>query len=185
MHRNPLKALLDKYNPTDIEEQFAKQRMLDFLDTCTDCFERSCTLGHFTASSWLVNSDLSKVLLMHHKKLNLWLQLGGHCDGDNNVMRVSLKEAREESGINNIIPLKEDVFDIDMHLIPQINQESPHYHFDIRFLLKVDGNDDVLANSESNALQWFAPEVEVLPTTHSSIIRMLNKWNMYKKKYTY
>jgi len=123
MQRNFLKTLLENYWPTHIEEQVAKRQMLEFLDACKDCFERSCRIGHFTASSWLTNADCTKVLLTHHKKLDRWLQLGGHCDGDANVMRVAIKEAREESGIDRIVPLQEDIFDLDVHLIPQIQQE--------------------------------------------------------------
>ena len=181
MHRNYLKNLLEIYNPICIEEKIVKRRMLEFLTVCTNCFERSCMLGHFTASSWLVNSNLSKVLLMHHKKLDKWQQLGGHCDGDGNVLRVSIKEACEESGIDHIVPLEENIFDIDMHLTPQIKQEPPHYHFDIRFLLKVNGNDKVTMNQESKSLIWFSPDKRMLPTSSTSILRMLGKWNQYRE----
>ncbi|NRA73566.1 MAG: NUDIX hydrolase [Rickettsiales bacterium] len=156
--------------------------MLDFLERCEDCFDRSCRVGHFTASSWLVSKDLSKVLLMHHKKLNFWVQLGGHCDGDSNVMRVAVKEACEESGIKDITPLRDDIFDIDMHLIPQIKQDQPHYHFDIRFLLKTN-HDNLVMNDEANSLRWFAPDKENLPTSSPSILRMLNKWRQYKERF--
>jgi len=183
MHRKILKNLLEKYNPTYAEERVAKQQMLDFIDTCANCFERSCVVGHFTASSWLVSSDFSKVLLMHHKKLNRWLQLGGHCDGDSDVTRVSIKEAQEESGIDNIVLLQENIFDIDIHLIPQIRQELPHYHFDVRFLLKVEGDDTVTINHESNHLKWFDAETRTFPTSNPSVLRMLDKWKSSCKNF--
>ena len=181
MHRNFLKNLLNEYDSEYVEEQIVKQHMLNFLEYSEDCFDRSCRVGHFTASSWLVNKDLSKILLMHHKKLNLWVQLGGHCDGDNNVMRVAIKEACEESGINDIMPLQENIFDIDMHLIPQIKQEMPHYHFDVRFLLKT-SDDKLTVNEEAHSLQWFIPDEKNIPTSSPSILRMLNKWKQCKKK---
>ena len=180
MSREYLKSLLEKYYPTHVEEKVVKIQMLNFLKFCKDCFERSCRIGHFTASSWLVNKDLSKILLMHHKKANRWLQLGGHCDGDSNVLRVAIKEACEESGIDNIILLQEGIFDIGMHLIPQVKQELPHYHFDIRFLLKA--NDDKLTmNEEAYALKWFIPDEKEIPTSGSSILRMLSKWKKCKE----
>jgi len=180
MHRDYLKRLLQQYNPVNVEEQVVKRQMLDFLKTCEDCFERSCIIGHFTASAWLVNRDLSKILLMHHKKANRWLQLGGHCDGDGNLLRVAIKEAREESGIKDIMPIHENIFDIGMHLIPQFKQELPHYHFDVRFLLKA--NDDKLTmNEEANSLKWFISDVKALPTSNYSILHMLEKWKQYQK----
>jgi 8-oxo-dGTP pyrophosphatase MutT (NUDIX family) len=177
MHRNLLKKLLENYSPIYPNEQTTKKLMLDFLATCEDCFSRSCGLGHFTASALLLNSDCSRILLLHHKKLGKWFQPGGHCDGDSDVLRVAIKEAREESGIDNIIPLQESIFDIDMHLIPQLGQESPHYHFDICFLLKTNGNDEVKINYESTSLKWFEPDEKTLPTSDESVLRMLEKWN--------
>ena len=180
MHRQSLKNLLNQYQPIYQEEQFVKNQMLDLLSNCPDCFERSCRVGHFTASSWLVNKDLSKILLIHHKKLDQWIQLGGHCDGDSDIRKVALKEACEESGIDDIKILEENIFDIDMHLIPQIKQDAPHYHFDVRFLLQAN-NDKLTINEEAHSLEWFAPDKKKLPTSSPSILRMLEKWHQYKK----
>ena len=133
MHRDNLKQLLINFKPDDGKEKVHKTQMLDFLSEHKDCFERTCSIGHFTGSCWLLNQNLDQALLLHHKKLDKWLQLGGHCDGDSNLLNVALKEAREESGINDIEPVQNTIFDIDIHLIPQINDEKPHYHYDIRF----------------------------------------------------
>ena len=183
MHRNFLKKLLENYLPVYAEEKECKKRMLSFLSAYPDCFLRSCLPGHFTASAWLVNADHSKILLMHHKKLNKWLQPGGHCDGDGDLLRVAIKEAREESGIDNVVPIQKSIFDIDMHLIPQIGTELPHYHFDIRFLLKVDGDGALKINSESKALKWFEPNNGDFLTSETSILRMLKNWQVLAKAY--
>jgi 8-oxo-dGTP pyrophosphatase MutT (NUDIX family) len=87
-----------------------------FLRTHADAFERSNQAGHFTGSAWLVSSDGTRVLLMHHRKLDRWLQPGGHADGDADLARVALREAQEETGMADI-RLDGGIFDIDRHRI--------------------------------------------------------------------
>lgn len=176
MKRSMLKSALQNYVPTDPQEQTFKQQMLEFIDAHEDCFERSLAIGHITASCWLLNKDGSKALLMHHTKLNNWFQLGGHCDGDPDVLAVAIKEAQEESGILGIVPVSADIFDIDIHLIPENKKEKAHYHYDVRFLLHVTGDEHIVQNEESKALRWFGTERAALPSQHPSIIRMFNKW---------
>ncbi|MBI2774893.1 NUDIX hydrolase [Candidatus Dependentiae bacterium] len=132
-------------------------------------------MGHITASAWLLNNDYSQVLLMHHAKLNLWVQLGGHCDGESDVLGVAIKEAQEESGIMGIAPVSTEIFDIDIHLIPANKKEQEHYHYDVRFLLSVTSNESFVQNAESKELKWFGMNDE-LPTESRSIMRMIEKW---------
>lgn len=178
MHRDYLKQLLARYNPTQSEQRF-KQDMLEFIYNTPLCFERTHESGHITASAWLLNNDYSQALLMHHAKLNQWFQLGGHCDGDSDVLRVAIKEAQEESGIMNIVPVSTEIFDIDIHLIPENAKEKAHYHYDVRFLLKVDGAEEIQRNSESKELKWFGKEKLLLPTQSPSVVRMFEKWKQY------
>ncbi len=175
MKKVQLINLLQQYSSGYIEELNYKTRMLEVLNICDDCFERGCRVGHFTASSWLLDHQLRRVLLMHHVKLDRWLQLGGHCDGNYNVLSVAIKEAQEESGIKNITALSDKIFDIDIHLTPQIKDDAPHYHFDIRFLLKVVETSQIVRNHEANALQWFDLHNDKLPVTDDSMQRMLVK----------
>lgn len=171
----PLAQLLADYNPLDQAEQEYKQIISDFLSRYSNAFERSLEVGHITASAWLVNKDNTKALLMHHRKLDMWVQLGGHCDGIADVLAVAIKEAQEESGIVNIEPVNSNIFDIDVHLIPENKKEKAHYHYDIRFLLKVTGDEDFIQNEESCALAWFEQR-DTLPTKERSVMRMFEKW---------
>lgn len=178
MHCTKLLTLLHAYNPHDKDEQRHKKVIESFVKMHKDCFERSLAIGHITASSWLVNKENTQALLLHHKKLNLWLQLGGHCDGDPDVLAVALKEAQEESGIIGIQPVQQTIFDIDVHLIPANKKEKEHYHYDIRFLLQVMSDETVIQNHESNELRWIAKNQYALPTQNRSIVRMFEKWHM-------
>jgi 8-oxo-dGTP pyrophosphatase MutT (NUDIX family) len=170
---NSLKNLLEKYNPSDIYEQNHKKNMISFLNEHPNCFERSCLQGHFTGSCWLLSRDKQKALIMHHKKLNIWVQLGGHCDGDKDVLQVALKEAMEESGIHSISPLSHEIFDIDIHPIPERKNEPAHIHLDVRFLLGVDDDENFTQNDESFELKWLDIHDENFPPY---LERMVKKW---------
>src|SRR5215510_11521790 len=89
-----------------------------FVAANPNCFERSLQIGHVTGSAWIVDLDRTHALLTHHRKLNKWLQLGGHADGDPDILRVALREAREESNLDAIRPVSENIFDVDIHVIP-------------------------------------------------------------------
>ena len=171
-----LSELLTRYNPIDETEQKYKETILTFLKQYPNAFERSLEVGHICASAWLVNKDNTKALLMHHKKLNIWVQLGGHCDGNTDALAVAIKEAQEESGIMNIEPVQSGIFDIDIHLIPENKKEKAHYHYDIRFLLQVMSDEDFVQNEESHELAWIDKNQKKLPTNERSVTRMFDKW---------
>jgi 8-oxo-dGTP pyrophosphatase MutT (NUDIX family) len=183
MHRKNLREKLKRYNPEDETEITDRAKMLDFLNSHGDCFERSLSIGHFTGSCWLINRNETKFLLTLHKKIGRWLQLGGHADGDHDLARVSLKEAYEESGLRNIELLSDEIFNIGIHLIPEYKEIPTHYHYDVRFLLKTtDNEEDIQISDESNDLRWFE-EVSVLPADSGiNIPRMFEKWKNLQRK---
>jgi ADP-ribose pyrophosphatase YjhB (NUDIX family) len=114
-------------------------------------------------------------LLTHHFKLDRWLQLGGHADGDPDILRVALSEAREESGLESIRPLSDAVFDVDVHPIPARGNEPRHLHYDVRFLLEADADAPLIISSESKDLAWVSlAEINQI-AVERSIARMVAK----------
>lgn len=177
MHRNNLKQLLTEYFPSSIEEQEYKKRFLALLENRSDCFERSCIEpGHITASAWVLNHTGEQVLLLHHAKLDFWMQPGGHCDGDYNALDVALKEVNEETGLISCEPVSHAIFDIDIHSIPARSNEAAHYHYDVRFLIRCKHDEKLLQNHESKGLNWFGKDNSKLPNQQLSITRMFDKW---------
>jgi 8-oxo-dGTP pyrophosphatase MutT (NUDIX family) len=150
-------------------------RFLDLLEH-PRAYHRDHLPGHMTGSTWIVNLEKNRVLLTHHAKLNRWLQPGGHADGDEDIFQVALKEAEEETGLQNLIRGGSDIFDIDIHLIPERKGFPAHDHYDIRFLFFADAEETLLLSEESHALAW-VPLTELVDATegNDSILRMAAK----------
>lgn len=176
MHRNKLLELLKEYRPSSEEENKAKDDIITFINDHHNCFDRELEKGHITGSSWLLNKQGDKALLMHHMKLDRWFQPGGHADGDSNILAVAIKEAQEESGINAIEAVDGSIFDIDIHLIPENSKDKSHFHYDIRFLLQVKSDEELSNNGESKELRWMNRGDISSLTQEESVVRMLRKW---------
>jgi hypothetical protein len=159
LHRKPLLDLLERYLARHPDERMCVDHVRQFVRANPDCFLRSCIDGHLTASAWIISEDYTSFLLTHHAKLGRWLQLGGHADGNPDLVAVALGEAREESGMQAFalaamsgddLPL-----DIDVHLIPARGAEPAHLHHDVRYLLVAARDQALRISSESLDLRWF------------------------------
>jgi 8-oxo-dGTP pyrophosphatase MutT (NUDIX family) len=176
MHRKVLLDLLAGYRRRYPEEAPVVERFVAFVAASPDCFKRSLMQGHVTGSAWLVNQRGSHVLLTHHRKLDLWIQLGGHADGHPNVLEVAWQEAREESGIDSIQPVATDVFDIDIHAIPARGDEPEHFHYDVRFVFRADDSENYTVSAESHDLEWVEITRLQEKTADETMLRMAGKW---------
>ncbi|MBN8895819.1 MAG: NUDIX hydrolase [Rhodanobacter sp.] len=148
----------------------------DFAQTHADAFERGNPVAHFTGSAWLVSADGERVLLMHHRKLDRWLQPGGHADGDTDLARVALREAEEETGLAGL-HVDGGIFDVDRHRIPARADEPEHWHYDLRYVVRASADESFVVNAESHALAWRpVNEVAADETLDTSLRRMARKW---------
>jgi 8-oxo-dGTP pyrophosphatase MutT (NUDIX family) len=148
----------------------------DFADSHADCCDRTCPPGHFTGSAWVVSADGERALLLHHRKLDRWLQPGGHADGDGDLASVALREAEEETGLPGL-RIEGAVFDLDRHLIPARGSEAAHYHYDVRFVVRAGGDEGFTVSEESHALRWLpVSEIAADPRADESVRRMARKW---------
>ncbi len=144
--------------PDDEVQVLLADRFLRHLETGPSAFERTTVAGHFTASALVSNNAMDRVLLTLHAKLGLWLQLGGHADGNSDLASVALKECEEESGLTKLLlfPLEPLIFDLDLHSIPARKQDPEHLHFDVRFLVIADQSESLVITPESKDLRWVA-----------------------------
>lgn len=181
MHRRPFLQLLEDYRSRHPDEAEVVDQFEQFVSQHDDCFERTCVPGHLTGSAFLVDGSGEKLLLTHHRKLDLWLQLGGHADGDSDLLQVALKEVAEESGLpaDSVVPIDTEIFDLDIHAIPARKSDPEHLHYDVRFLLRHCGDEHYRVGEESNDLAWATLASLDRYTTEKSIVRMAGKWRRH------
>lgn len=158
-----------------------------FIRREPQCLERACAEGHITASALIVNPSRDKVLLTLHAKLGMWVQLGGHVDGEHDIAAAALREAQEESGREEIyfldwesvllsggsaVPLP---FDCDIHEIPARKTEAAHKHFDLRYLFVLDDSLPLVISEESKDLRWLRLDEAEHLTQEPSMLRQFAK----------
>jgi 8-oxo-dGTP pyrophosphatase MutT (NUDIX family) len=179
--REALVGLLDRYETRHPDEGKTLDRIRALLSNREDAFQRSCfEPGHITSSAWIVSRESGAALFTHHRKLERWLQLGGHADGETDVLVSALREAAEESGLSGFHALPRvggpEILDVDVHAIPARKDEPAHEHHDIRFLLEVSEDQPIVrAERESKEIRWFTPEEVAARFDEESILRMARK----------
>lgn len=174
--RTAIRQALARYARQWPQEADVVQSFAHFLDEADTVFVRAHLSGHFTASSWLVDRSGERILLTHHRKLERWLQLGGHADGDLDLARVALREAEEESGLTDL-QVDAAIFDLDRHWIPERGDVPGHWHYDVRYVVHARGSEDYVVSEESHDLAWRRiDEVLADASSDESMRRMARKW---------
>lgn len=155
--RRALLADLARHRPADEKERRDLEAIVALVEGIKGCFSRShFDPGHLTASAFILDLSSGKVLLHHHRRLDRWLQMGGHLDPGETPVEAALREAREESGLGELeLPLSSP-FDVDVHPIPAGKGEPAHLHFDLRWIAATRDPAGIAADlSESFDLRWF------------------------------
>jgi len=139
-----------------IDLRSAREQMRVLLVDRPAPLDRAERPGHLTGSALVVHSDLERTLVLFHTKLQIWVQPGGHADGDANLAAVALREATEETGINGLAvwPL---AVDLDIHEVRPPKEDS-HFHHDVRFVVIAPEGAEIDANHESEAQLWVRPD---------------------------
>lgn len=158
-----------------------------FLEACElagdNPYCRSTLYGHITASAFVVSPDFDQCVLVHHGVLDRWLQPGGHCDGEPDIIAAAVREVEEETGLKpeRVFPA---IFDLDCHPIPErpSKAEPAHNHYDIRFLMVADPADKVTISDESHDVCWVSLGAVASLQTDQSVLGMVDKisqWRSY------
>ncbi|MBB1471620.1 NUDIX hydrolase [Luteimonas sp. MC1782] len=159
------------------DEGDAARVFIELLRDREDPFLRTRLAGHFTASAFVVSADGGRTLLTHHRKLDRWLQPGGHADGDRDLARVALREAEEETGLIGLA-VEGGIFDLDRHWIPARNEVPGHWHHDVRYVVRAGADERYVVSDESHALAWrdIAAVAADDDGIDPSLRRMARKW---------
>ena len=158
-----LRAQIEAFAPYNEQEEADRRQMLADMDCFSDLLTRENATAHFTASCWIVNPDRTKVLMAYHNLYQSWAWLGGHADGDEDLLAVALKEVREESGIKNVRPASEDIFSLEVLTVDghvkRGKYVSSNLHLNVTYLLIADDTDNLTVKPDENSgVKWFTPE---------------------------
>jgi ADP-ribose pyrophosphatase YjhB (NUDIX family) len=176
MNREQLIRDLNDYQARiDPREARLRERILRFVERHENCASRSLRRGHLTGSAWVVDPSLRQTLLTHHRRLEMWVQPGGHVEEDGDMREAAWREAREESGLSSVTSPLASIFDVDVHVIPGRKTEVRHLHYDIRYLFVADPAEPLTATWESRELRWVELEKIGELTEEESIARMVRK----------
>lgn len=172
-----VRSALARYAGLWPDEAMVAEAFLALLSDPQDPFVRDRLSGHFTGSAWVVSADGRRTLLTHHRKLDRWLQPGGHADGDRDLAQVALREAQEETGVHGLHLEDGAIFDLDRHWIPERGAVPGHWHFDVRYVVRAGADERFVVSEESHDLAW--REITAVaddPASDESMRRMAGKW---------
>lgn len=154
---------LKRYTPYNDQEAAELHLMLDFLAHGEYPFHRTNTTAHFTASAWIVNPARTKVLMVYHNLYDSWSWVGGHADGEADLLAVALKEAREETGIEHIRPVSDEPFSVEILTVSGHEKRGKyvpsHLHHNVTYLVEADESDVLRVKPDENSgVAWFTLE---------------------------
>ncbi len=168
--REKLLKSIKKYKPFNEQEEMDKTLILNWIENNENAFLRENAVAHITASAWVVNKDRSKVLMVYHNIYNPWSWLGGHADGETDLLSVAVREVKEEAGISNVRPVSDEIFSlesltVDGH-VKKGKYVSSHLHLNVTYLLEADSEESVsIKEDENSGVAWFSPEEALKKST--------------------
>jgi len=182
--------IIQEYKPINEQEVIDKKAILQFLSRNSDAFLRDNLVAHFTSSAIVLDKTFTKVLFIHHNLYNSWGWVGGHNDGDKDFLHVAIKEAKEETGVVNIVPFIDEPIGIDSIYVPNHIKKGKwvpdHLHMNLTFLLIADTSDTLhIKEDENSGVKWFEIEEALSIITEPRMLpiykKLFNKAKNIKK----
>lgn len=176
-----LKEKIEKYVPYNEQEKNDKKIMLQYLEQFDNILTRKNEFAHFTASSWVLNKEKTKVLMIYHNIYQSWAWTGGHADGESDLLQTAIRELREETGVQNVKVLDDNIFSLEVICVnghvKKGKYVSSHVHLNLTYLLEVDENEKLQIKEDENSNVKWIP-IEEIPK------KVNEKWieeNIYQK----
>ena len=168
--REELIRQLAAYTPYNEQEARDRETILHMLETTEDIFLRENLLAHMTSSAWVQDFKHRHILMAYHNIYQSWAWLGGHADGNEDLLQVAIKEVREESGIRNVRPVTDRIFSIEVLTVDGHEKKGvyvpSHLHLNVTYLLEADRDESVQVKTDENsAVGWFTPSEAVEKST--------------------
>lgn len=161
---------LETYKPYNEQEEQDKKEFLRRLKSGEELYTRENASAHITVSGWVLNKEHNKVLMVYHNIYDSWSWLGGHADGEQDLLRVAIKEVKEESGIERVEPVSEDIFSLEILCVNGHEKRgqyiSSHLHLNVTYLLEAEEAQDIHCKPDENSnVGWFGLEEAVEKST--------------------
>lgn len=185
MDLKQLAEAIQQYQPVNEQEEKDKNVMLHLLRTQPDILERSNQAAHFSASSWLLNKEHTKVLLIYHNIYHSWAWTGGHADGEADLLQVAVREAQEETGVCDIRALSDEIFSLEVLTVDGHEKRgsyvSSHLHLNVTYLLEADEAEVLrIKPDENSGVKWFTFDEALEACSESWMIERIYKKLMKK-----
>lgn len=170
-----LKNNIEKFIPYNEQEEVDKKIMLNYIKDFDDVLTRQNEYGHFTSSAFVLNKDRSKILMAYHRIYNSWAWVGGHSDGDNDLLYVAMKETKEETGIKNVVPISKDIYSLELINVNGHEKRGKyvgsHVHLNVTYLLEADENEEIhIKEDENSGVRWI-PINKILESSSEPWVR--------------
>lgn len=185
-----LRQQLEQYRPYNAQEEKDREVILRYMDTFDNLSTRENEFAHFTASAWLVNKERTKVLMAYHNIYQSWSWVGGHADGDEDLLRVSIKEAKEETGITHVEPVSNEIYSIEILGVPAHVKKgkhvATHVHLNVTYLLEADEHELTHIKPDENSdIGWFELDQAIEASTEPEMKVVYRKLNEKLRINTY
>ena len=173
--------IIQNYKPKNQQEEYDRNQMLQFMKNNENYLDRENKMGHFTASMWTVNKERTKTLMVYHNLYDSWSWIGGHADGMEKLCEVALKELCEETGVESVRLINEDVFSLETLVVNGHMRKGiwvpSHLHFNLTFWAEAEEFGVLTVKEDENsAVQWWTFEETLKVSTEQWMVE-----NIYKK----
>lgn len=177
-----LREMIERYAPCCEQEAQDKRMMLHYMDIFDDTLLRTNETAHFTASAWVVNLERNRLLMVYHNIYDSWSWTGGHADGDENLLSVALREVREETGLEDLRPVSEDVFSLEILTVDAHFKRGryvvPHLHLNLTYLIEANDAQTLrIKPDENSGVKWFDAHDAVKASTEPEMRVIYRKLN--------